>query len=113
MDISPGTERSIQRIAELLPHIEKEMKDMTAVFKRVSTHAGKDARGEDTPLFIALTDEEWVEVANAAQLKAERLRKDELPNEDMTQKQLDEWAEILESAYKKITTVLKKNCVAY
>jgi hypothetical protein len=116
MGISPGTERSITRIAELMPRLEQSMSELADIIKTATGQAlikPDGPRCEDVPLAIALTDDEWIEVANAAQLKAERLRKDELPNEDMTAAQLDEWAATLESAYKKITAVLDKNCITY
>jgi hypothetical protein len=81
--------------------------------KRVPEPQPDGLRCEDLPLAIALDDNEWQEVANAIQLKAERLRKEEQPDEDMTQEQLNEWAETLESAYKKITKVLDRNHITY
>ena len=119
MGISPGTERSITKIAEHLPMLEACMQDLFEGLKAFTDDLAKQnikpdgPRCEDVPLSIALTDDEWIEVANAIELKACRLRKDELPGDDMTQEQLDEWAETLESAYRKITEVLKKNCIEY
>ena len=108
MSISPGTERSITKIADSLARLEHSIELILRCIK-----PSNRTRCEDVPLSIALTDDEWVEVATAIWGKADRLRKDELPGDDMSKEQLDDWAEVLESAYKKITAVLRRNHISY
>ena len=111
MSLSPGTERAICRLAEvLIPRLINSIEEL-------ATSAAKAAKPEpkidgEIALTISLTPGEWEEVVNALSTRAAHIM-DQGPSEDMNQEDVTDWTATLDQAYAKITKVLDRSHITY
>jgi len=120
MTMSPGTERAIMKVADSLPHLlprllyslENLSYKLETAIKAMEKKELK-TESDEIVLTLALTSEEWCEVANAVSIRAVHLRHGESPDKDMDAEDVEAWAKQLDSAYNKIAALLNQNHITY
>jgi hypothetical protein len=99
--ISPGTERALQKISDLLPKLIQVLEEKAA-----------DPTVDEITIPITLTREEWSEAVNAISIRAIQIER-EGSDGDMSDGDVLDWVDTLNCAYGKITKELDRFKINY
>ena len=105
------------RLSEAVPTLAKSVESLTQVLKEAADSVAAETKPQgalgEVTLTISLTPEEWCEVVNALSVRSTQLRRNEVPDLDMSKRDIKTWAKQLDAAYDKMTAVLTKNHLTY